>query len=468
MPVDLEALALVSGGRPDRKRVEGAGEKPLEAAVAAADTVAICREDRSRGDYDLVARRELHAAPELEVVLVRPPADAIVRSVEVHLRLDRVAAPHRVPLAAHVSVVRAAEGLPAIARALPVDSGETAPLAAPLVHQVEIGFDRLGKPRLDARADEIRAAASLGALRLAQALGNGEHLVFKPIHGLLPPHDARAPVVLVARAVGEARRERGEAMAVVADAEVARRVEVVEPEDVERRGFGHVEPDGRHVGVERTRPVAWSAVDENAVKPAEPAQVLATNLQVEEAVKHVLSFEIKIVEDDLTRPRSRAVRRAAVPAELVCETAIERPEAGRASVALKFCPDARTEADVVAIARFAEAECAEATIRIPWNMIHYLLSNAKVRARVETKPRIIGFLNNGFRCSRCRDGDFRSSRFRSGGFRGCGLLIGRRAVREKRERGRQEDIRKSLCHKTPFLRLSGILYQIPPRGGHAC
>ncbi len=358
-----------------------------------------------------------------------------MRSVEIHLRFNRVTAPHRVPLAAHVAVVRAAEGLPAIARALPVDSGETAPLAAPLVHQVEIGFDRLGKPRLDARADEIRAAASLGALRLAQALGNGEHLVFKPIHGLLPPHDARAPVVLVARAVGEARRERGEAMAIVADAEVARRVEVVEPEDVERRGFGHVEPDGRHVCVERTRPVARSAVDENAVKPAESAQVLAADLEIKKAVKDTQSLDVEIVEDDFARPRSRAVRRPAVPAELVCETAIESPETCRASIALQLGPDARAEANVVAVARLTETERAEATIWVPRDMVHYLLADAKVRASVEAKPRVVGFLDNGFRCSRCRDGDFRSSRFRSSGFRGCGLLIGRRAVREKRERG---------------------------------
>lgn len=469
MPVDLEALALVPGGRPDRKRIEGAREKTLEAAVATADTVAIRREDRSRGDYDLVARRELNAAPELEVVLVRPPTDAVVRSIEVHLRLNRVTAPHRVPLAAHVAVVRAAEGLPAIARALPVDSGETAPLAAPLVHQVEIGFDRLGKPRLDARADEIRAAASLGALRLAQALGNGEHLVFKPIHGLLPPHDARAPVVLVARAVGEARGEGREAMAVVADAEVARRVEVVEPKDVERRGFGHVEPDGRHVCVERTRPVARSAVDENAVKPAESAQVLAADLEIEKAVKDTHALDVEIVEDDLARPRGRAVRRAAIPAKLIGDAPVERPGAGRTRIALKLCPDARTEAHVVPVARLAEAERAKTAVRIPGDVVHYLLTNTKVRACVEAKPRVVGLLNNGFRCSRCRDGDFRSSRFRSSGFRGCGLLIGRRTRPERSHCQSQEDKREQICmrHGVPFLLLWQILYQISPHGERA-
>ena len=224
-------------------------------------------------------------------------------------------------------------------------------------------------------------------------------------------------------------------MAIVADAEVARRVEVVEPKDVERRGFGHVEPDGRHVCVERTRPVARSAVDEDAVKPAEPAQVLATDLEVEKAVKDAYPLDIEIVEHDLARPRGRAVCGAAVPAELVGDTAVESPGAGRASVALKFCPHARTEADVVAIARFAETERAETTVRISGDMVHYLLADAQVRARVEAESRIVGFLNNGFRCSSCRDGDFRSSRFRSSGFRGCGLLIGRRAVREKRECG---------------------------------
>ena len=178
-------------------------------------------------------------------------------------------------------------------------------------------------------------------------------------------------------------------MAVVADAEVARRVEVVEPEDVERRGFGHVEPDGRHVCVERTRPVARSAVDENAVKPAESAQVLAADLEIEKAVKDTHALDVEIVEDDLARPRGRAVCGAAVPAELVGDTAVESPGAGRASVALKFCPHARTEADVVAIARFAETKRAEAAVRVARNMVHYLLADAQVGAGIKAKPRVV-------------------------------------------------------------------------------
>ena len=223
-----------------------------------------------------------------------------------------------------------------------------------------------------------------------------------------------------------------------------------------------MEPEGRHVGVERARPVARSAVDENAVKPAEPAQVLAADFQVEKAVKDTHALDVVVVEDDFAGPRGRAVRRAAVPAELIGDSPVERPGAGRSSIALQLRPDARAEAYVVAVARLAESKRAEAAVRVARNMVHYLLTNAKVRARVEAESRIVGFLNNGFRSSRCRNCSFRSS-----GFRVCGFSC-RNAGSEKRERGRQEDIRKSPCHKTPFLRLSGILYQIPPHGGHAC
>ena len=205
-------------------------------------------------------------------------------------------------------------------------------------------------------------------------------------------------------------------MTVVANPEVARRVEVVKPEDIKRRGLGHMEPDRRHVGIERARPVARRAIDKDAPKSAEPEQVLTTDLQVEKAVEYILSFKIEIVEDDFARPRSRAVRRPAVPAELVCETAIESPETCRASIALQLGPNARAEADVVAIARLTEAERAEAAIRIPRDMVHYLLANAKVCACVKAKPRVVGFLDNGFWSGRCRNCSFRSS-----GFRGSGL-----------------------------------------------
>src|SRR5574344_2744516 len=79
---DLKPLPLRLVGDAYRERVEDPGQKALETSLPSAEPVRLRGEDRSARHDHRVTRGELDARGELEIMLIRPPADAVVRAVE--------------------------------------------------------------------------------------------------------------------------------------------------------------------------------------------------------------------------------------------------------------------------------------------------------------------------------------------------------------------------------------------------
>src|SRR5574344_2159098 len=378
---DLKPLPLRLVGDADRKRVAGTRQKALEASLPAAEPVRLRGEDRSARHDHRMTRGELGAGGDLEIMLIRPPADAVVRTIEEGLGVDCVAMPHRIPLRTHVAVIKSQRRLPSLARALPTDPGEGAPLSGGLIHDVEIGLDRLAQVLLHPRAENIGAVSR--PVRIAHPLGHGKNLVIQPLDRRMPPDDSRAPVILVVRPVGRARDKRRNPPRVIAESEVTVRIEIVESEHVEGRRLGHMETDGCDVAVNRPRAVARRAVHEDALESGESDEILTPELDVEKSAEDPLSPEVKVVENDLARPDVAAVFRTDVPAELVRQPGVQRPCPGLVRIALQFRPDARTEPHVVAVA--ARPRRAEHAIGNARDVIHDLLADAQVRPGVKSQ-----------------------------------------------------------------------------------